>query len=242
MTSATTDAAASSSQPPQGQNAGAGGDDGHKGVVGGAIKEGEGGIKQALAEGKGWSEHDILAYAKTIGDNHPMFAESLEVNGWVWVGLVGCGVCIWVDGWLGGWRCVYVCSGVWGNGASSLNLDRVNIPHLHTTGDGPRDDRGDPGHQVRGEELPVSAMRCQQCAWLCLYVCACVDIRPSHGRIVELTHVHIYIPLGSWRSRARSTGTICLGGGRRTRRSTKTASSPTRCVDLERVNMYMYVG
>ena len=23
------------------------------------------------------------------------------------------------------------------------------------TGDGPRDDRGDPGHQVRGEELPV---------------------------------------------------------------------------------------
>lgn len=90
MTSATRDEAASSSQPPQGQHP-AIGDGGNKGVVGGAIKEGEGGIKQALAEGKGWSEQDILAYAKTIGDNHPMFAESLEVSGlvgWLW----NCGV------------------------------------------------------------------------------------------------------------------------------------------------------
>ena len=111
MTSAT-DAAASSSQPPQqppqGRNAGAGGDDGHKGVVGGAIKEGEGGIKQALAEGKGWSEHDILAYAKTIGDNHPMFAESLEVSGWVWFGLVGCVVDGFRAGGLDGGMCMCV--------------------------------------------------------------------------------------------------------------------------------------
>lgn len=50
------------------------------GLIGGAIEEGAGGIKKALAEGKGWGEADILAYAKTIGDNHPMFAESAEVG------------------------------------------------------------------------------------------------------------------------------------------------------------------
>lgn len=51
------------------------------GVIGNTIKEGEGGIKKALEEGKGWNHEDILAYAKTIDDNHPMFAESLEVSG-----------------------------------------------------------------------------------------------------------------------------------------------------------------
>lgn len=49
-------------------------------IVGGLIQEGEGGIKKALEEGKGWSTEDVLAYAKTIDDNHPMFAESLEVR------------------------------------------------------------------------------------------------------------------------------------------------------------------
>jgi hypothetical protein len=72
MTSATDP---SKEQQGQGQD----GDGLLPGLVGGAIAEGEGGIKKALAEGKGWSEADILAYAKTIGDNHPMFAESLEV-------------------------------------------------------------------------------------------------------------------------------------------------------------------
>ncbi|EKU21546.1 tpr repeat protein [Nannochloropsis gaditana CCMP526] len=47
-------------------------------VVGDQIAAGTGGINQALAEGRGWSDEDVLAYAKTIGDNHPMFAETLE--------------------------------------------------------------------------------------------------------------------------------------------------------------------
>lgn len=76
LASSSTDDGSPTMQPPQ-----AGG------VVGGAIEEGEGGIRKALAEGKGWGEADILAYAKTIGDNHPMFAESVEVRGRVgaWV-------------------------------------------------------------------------------------------------------------------------------------------------------------
>lgn len=49
-------------------------------VVGDQIAAGTGGINQALAEGRGWSDEDVLAYAKTIGDNHPMFAETLEVR------------------------------------------------------------------------------------------------------------------------------------------------------------------
>ena len=53
---------------------------GGEGLIGTTIKEGEGGIKKALEEGKGWNHEDILAYAKTIDDNHPMFAESLEVS------------------------------------------------------------------------------------------------------------------------------------------------------------------
>lgn len=48
-------------------------------LVGSKITPGYGGINQALTEGKGWSDEDVLAYAKTIGDNHPMFAETVEV-------------------------------------------------------------------------------------------------------------------------------------------------------------------
>jgi hypothetical protein len=48
-------------------------------LVGSKITPGYGGINQALAEGKGWTDEDVLAYAKTIGDNHPMFAETVEV-------------------------------------------------------------------------------------------------------------------------------------------------------------------
>lgn len=49
-------------------------------VVGKLFEEGHGGIDQALKEGKGWTEEELLAYAKTIDDNHPMFAESVEVR------------------------------------------------------------------------------------------------------------------------------------------------------------------
>lgn len=49
-------------------------------LVGSKITPGYGGINQALAEGKGWTDEDVLAYAKTIGDNHPMFAETVEVR------------------------------------------------------------------------------------------------------------------------------------------------------------------
>jgi len=49
-------------------------------LVGSKIAAGYGGINQALAEGKGWTDEDVLAYAKTIGDNHPMFAETVEVR------------------------------------------------------------------------------------------------------------------------------------------------------------------
>jgi len=49
-------------------------------VVGKVIPEGAGGIKKAVEEGKGWNDEQILAYAKTIPDNHPFFAESLEVS------------------------------------------------------------------------------------------------------------------------------------------------------------------
>lgn len=49
-------------------------------LVGSKIAAGYGGINQALAEGKGWTDEDVLAYAKTIGDNHPMFAETVEVG------------------------------------------------------------------------------------------------------------------------------------------------------------------
>jgi hypothetical protein len=34
----------------------------------------------AAGEGKGWSLEEMLAYAKTIGDNHPMFAQRAEVS------------------------------------------------------------------------------------------------------------------------------------------------------------------
>lgn len=101
--SSTEEGPAAGKQPQDGE--------GMAGIIGGKIQEGEGGIKKALAEGKGWGEADILAYAKTIGDNHPMFAESLEVRacvggrlvcvrvwGWFVGGLEGvCGVVIWMD-------------------------------------------------------------------------------------------------------------------------------------------------
>jgi hypothetical protein len=49
-------------------------------VIGSILKEGDGGIKKAVEEGRGWSLEDISAYADSISDNHPMFAESIEVS------------------------------------------------------------------------------------------------------------------------------------------------------------------
>lgn len=49
-------------------------------VMGNILKEGEGGIKKAVEEGRGWSLEEISAYADSIDDNHPMFAERIEVS------------------------------------------------------------------------------------------------------------------------------------------------------------------
>lgn len=56
-------------------------------------------IDRLLAEGKGWSPEEFKAYCNDIGDNHPLFAESIEVGseGNMEGGMDGetC-VCVWI--------------------------------------------------------------------------------------------------------------------------------------------------